>query len=184
MQGNSGFEAVEEAYHAMSPEAAEEYRVIGRHMAEQFPRVIKMELVASLDELRELRSLASIGRLSPTGMFILNWTSRAIVWCNAAFARFFNAINPLIAVSEAEIPGLHMEEFIPDFSGSQHEAIYAKVAATLEPFAAEQYALLLPSAGMTFWDWSLTPLPCSATGATLLLVQANRSQAPLKLAVA
>lgn len=178
MQGNSGFEAVEEAYHAMSAEGAARYLAIGQYMAEQFPREIKLSLAQPLTDLRELQAIAVLGKMSPAGMLIVNWADRTIGWCNGTFAKYFNAVHPDAKCTESDIASMPMVDCVPGFAGSHLEGVYETVAQTLQPFRSDCYALDIPAYGMTYWDWSITPLPCSTEGVPLLLVQMHKLEAP------
>jgi hypothetical protein len=167
MQGNLGFDAVEEAFHAMAPEAAARYIDIGQMYAERFPRPIKLTLCAPPEELKQLRSVTMVGETSPSGMSIISWPDRRIVWSNNAYQNYFVDLE-----KRSVNVGMRIDEALHGFAESGLEAIFEQVATTRETFQARNFQLQLPNSGTTFWDWSLTALPL--TGATVLLVQANK----------
>lgn len=177
MQGNSGFDAVEEAFHAMSPEAAARFIDIGQMYAERFPRPIKLTLCAPPEELKQLRSLAMVGEASPSGMSIISWPDRRIAWSNNVYQQYFVDL----AKRSANV-GVRIDEAVPGFAESGLEAIFDQVATTRKTFQAKNFPLQLPNIGMTLWDWSLTALPL--TGGTVLLAQVHQVATTAMLAAA
>jgi hypothetical protein len=167
MQGNIGFDAVEEAFHAMSPEAAARFIDIGQMYAERFPRPIQLTLCAPPEELKQLRSLATVGECSPSGMCIISWPDRRIAWSNNVYQKYFVDLE-----KRSANVGMRIDEALPGFVESGLEAIFEQVATTRKTFQAKNFALQLPNSGMTYWDWSLTVLPL--TGGTVLLVQSHQ----------
>jgi hypothetical protein len=168
MLGNIGIEKVQEAFHSMSAEAAARYLNLGQMMAEQFPMPATISLCQAMTNPL-LEALQQIGELAPAGMCIVRWSDRRVTWSNNAYRQYF------VDMEKRDVNvGITIEEILPEFKASGLEEIFCRVAETGAPFQATSFPVNLPNAGITFWDWSLTPLPATAYNGYKLLIQMQR----------
>lgn len=173
MQGNKNFEAVEEAFHAMTAEAAEKCREIMQMYAELYPRPLKLALVRSGPRStpnKQLAMLKKLGELSPIGLCLINWNTRMIEWRNGAYDRVF-----LPVADKAENEEVPIGSLVPDFTDLGIEAMFDQVARTGEPLQLSGFPLPMP-AGLTHWDASLAALPSTDGETTYLFLQIQRAQ--------
>ncbi len=174
MQGNKNFEAVEEAYHSMTAEAAEKSLEVLQMYAALYPRELKLELVRPVEARKSNKQLAmlkALGELSPIGLCLVNWDTRLVEWRNNAYSRVF-----LSTFDKESQTGVRLGDLMPEFTSSGVEAIFEKVANTGEPFLASAFPLTLAS-GLTHWNASIAALP-STEGETYLFLQLQRVEAP------
>jgi hypothetical protein len=172
---NKGASKLIQAFHSMAPEAARILLDMAQVYAERHPRALLPErhLVEGADSFP---SVQEIGETSPTGMCVVRWSDRRVIWSNRAYKAYFADL----ALRPASI-GARIDEIVPGFVESGMDAIFERVAATHEAFNTSAYRVDLP-AGPTYWDWSLSVLPTAAGDEVSLLIQMNRTlAAPLPL---
>lgn len=175
MEQAVGMASLEEAFNTMNANAGANLVNIAQVLAERFPRRMLSPGFRMTRKPREVEVVEMIGEVSPAGMCIVHWPTRLITWSNGVYRAYFSDLeNQEVAV------GARIDNVIPDFEGSELERIFKMVAATGNPFSTECFELDLPSAGKTFWNWSLTAMP----GEAGLLVQMHQVKKPALTSVA
>lgn len=173
MGNNVGVSKLLEAYHRMSPLAAQWVLEAAQMYAEQYPRPIdvpeRFQMEEGGREGQNFDGIQMVGDVSPCGMSVIEWPSRRISWSNNAYKQHFIDFG----LHEASV-GLRVDELLPMFTESGLEMIFAQVAETGNPFHATAFPLQMPGGQVTHWDWSLTVLPTAAGDSMSLLVQMHR----------
>jgi hypothetical protein len=183
MGNNVGAGKLLEAYHRMSPLAAEWILQAAQMYAEQYPRPIivpeRLQMEEGGGEGQDYDGVQMIGDISPCGMCVVQWPSRRIAWSNNAYKQHF------VDLQQRQINiGLRIDDVVPMFTESGLDAIFEQVAETGNPFNATAFRLALPDGQITHWDWSLTVLPTAAGDSMSLLVQMHRVPAAMLSVVA
>lgn len=165
-------EKLHQAYHAMADDVAARYLNLGQMLAEQFPREAALSLCPPAG-YSQILALKAIGELAPAGMCILHRFDRKIVWANKSYKKYFSDLE-----NREVSAGLTIDEILPEFKASGLEDIFERVATTGEPYQSDSYPVETPNAGVTFWHWSLSPLPFKISAGGELLIQMYRVEAP------
>ena len=173
-----GMASLEEAFNTMNAKAGANLVNIAQVLAERFPRRIVSPGIRLTRKSKEREVVEAIGETSPAGMCIVHWPTRVITWSNNVYQAYFVDLE-----RRSANVGTKIDDVIPGFAESGLEAIFERVAVTGQPFSCDSYELQLPSAGRTFWNWSLTSMP-AMYGEASLLVQMYRVEAPLLASVA
>jgi hypothetical protein len=173
MGNNIGAGKLLQAYHQMTPLAAEWILQAAQMYAEQYPRPMiapeRFQMEEGGGEGQNFDGVQMIGDVSPCGMSVIQWPSRRIAWSNGAYKQHFADLGmPGVTV------GARLDDALPMFTDAGLATIFEQVAETGNPYHATGFRLPLPSGQITYWDWSLTTLPTAAGDSLCLLVQMHR----------
>lgn len=173
MGNNIGAGKLLQAYHQMTPMAAEWILQAAQMYAEQYPQPMVTPECVQMGEDgtagQEFDGVQMIGDVSPCGMCVIQWPSRRIAWSNNAYKQHF------VDLQQRQVNvGLRIDDVLPAFTESGLESIFEQVAETGNPYHAAAFRLQLPDGKITYWDWSLATLPTAAGDSLSLLVQMHR----------
>jgi len=122
-------------------------------------------LLAQRDAQRRL--FQAVIAYSPAGIAILHGDTLQAKWVNDAYRVF---LEP--PYDRMDLTGVPVSAFIPNFTQSGLEAIFQQVAATGTPYVNPEYEFVGYARGITYWHWTLIPLPTEEGGLPDLMIVA------------
>lgn len=163
-----------EAIDAMQPTAAQSVLDLAQMLAENYPKKMGLRLVGAPKSI-DMDVLRMFAETSPTGICIVSWPNLEVIWSNNVYKDYF------VDLESREVnTGVRLADIIPGFTDVGMDEIFDGVAESGEPFRAQHYPLMLPSCGMTHWNWTLTRFPAAGDQEMKLLVQMSKAEAPAR----
>lgn len=108
---------------------------------------------------------AAIMEHVPVGIVVLSGADLRVRWANAIYCQFLDE-----PYRSQGISGLCLQTFIPQAEERGIADVFRRVAATGEPYVDPELAYDGFTRGVTYWRWSLLPLPLSTSSVPDLIL--------------
>jgi PAS domain S-box-containing protein len=128
-------------------------------------------LMGQVDTQRRL--FQSVADNAPVGIAVLDGKELRLKWANSHYRNFLEA-----KYRDQDVGGLFLEEFIPGAESIGLASVFRNVAVTGQPYFNPEYEYRGFARGITYWQWSLLPLPVPGERTPDLMILASEITEP------
>lgn len=120
-------------------------------------------LARQIDQQRQF--LQSVLDNAPAGIVVLDGRDLRVRWANQSYRAFLD--EPYRSM---DLAGLRIQDFIPRAEASGVAGVFRRVAETGVPHTDTEYEHFGFTRGVTYWRWTLLPLPPDEDGVSYLML--------------